>query len=54
MFPAEKQHILNQNMDYNCMENYGKIKGPSLLTFSTKRAMMCDFFYLLNSCMAVQ
>ena len=45
VFPPEKQHILNQNIVYNCMENYGEIKGPSL-TFSTKRVIIYEIFWL--------
>ena len=32
---AGKLHIFDQNIGYNCIYNYGEIKGPSL-TFSKK------------------
>ena len=39
----QKNYILGTETDYHCMNNYGEIIGP-LLTFSIKRAIICEFF----------
>ena len=42
VFPAVKSHFCRKT-DYHSINNYVEILGP-LLTFSIKRAPICEFF----------
>ena len=54
LYSAEKPYALELNINYHCLNNYGKITDP-LLTLSRKKTMIQKIFVanLSYSCVAV-